>query len=100
MKYCETCQHRTQGTDTHMVCGIRSYVCRVSKTDSCSKHKSIIPRKIYAIQFEDGSFFYGESTNVAPALYVNVKETEADLEWIDEVRWPEIVEVEIKRKSN
>ena len=99
MNYCETCKHRVNGTDSHMVCGIRDYVCRVSKTDSCSKHKSSVPKKIYAIQFEDGSFFYGESTNVAPALYVNVKEAEADLEWIDEDSYPEIVEVEIKRKS-
>jgi hypothetical protein len=28
-----------------MVCGIRNYVCRVSKTDSCSKFKSIYPKK-------------------------------------------------------
>ena len=55
-------------------------------------------KKIYAIQFKDGTFFYGEETNVAPALYVNITEAKADLDWIEEKNSPQIVEVEIKRK--
>ena len=35
MNYCESCQHRIQGTDTHMVCELRPYVLRVSRTDKC-----------------------------------------------------------------
>jgi hypothetical protein len=38
-KNCGTCNHRIRGTDSHMVCKIRNYVCRVAKTDTCSKHK-------------------------------------------------------------
>jgi hypothetical protein len=40
-KNCGTCVHRINGTDTHMVCGIRDYICRVNSNDSCSKHKFI-----------------------------------------------------------
>ena len=34
-KNCGTCKHRVNGTDTHMVCSLRDYVLRVSRTDKC-----------------------------------------------------------------
>jgi hypothetical protein len=34
-KNCGTCQHRANGTDSHMVCELRPYVLRVSRTDKC-----------------------------------------------------------------
>jgi hypothetical protein len=34
-KNCGTCQHRANGTDSHMVCELRPYVLRVSKSDKC-----------------------------------------------------------------
>ena len=42
-KCCGNCKHRINGTDTHMVCGIRTYVLRVSRTDYCSKWKQKLP---------------------------------------------------------
>lgn len=34
-KNCGTCVHRINGKDTHMVCSLRPYVCRVSRIDKC-----------------------------------------------------------------
>lgn len=34
-KNCGTCKHRANGTDTHMVCELKPYVLRVSRTDKC-----------------------------------------------------------------
>jgi hypothetical protein len=38
-KNCGSCNYRVPGTDTHMVCSLRDYVLRVSKTDKCTSWK-------------------------------------------------------------
>jgi hypothetical protein len=60
-KNCGNCKHRTQGTDTHMVCGMRSYLCRVSKNDVCSKYKSNIPTKKKQYIIGIGYPWYGDA---------------------------------------
>jgi hypothetical protein len=45
-KYCGNCKHRIEGTDSHMVCGIRDYVCRVSVSDKCKNFKSLVEEEI------------------------------------------------------
>lgn len=42
----ETCKHRINGTDSHMVCGIRDYVCRVSVNDKCKSFKPLVEEEI------------------------------------------------------
>ncbi len=39
-KNCGTCQH------SHMICGLRDYVLRVSRTDKCKDFKSLIDEEI------------------------------------------------------
>jgi len=38
-KNCGSCNYRVPGTDSHMVCKLRDYVLRVSKTDKCTSWK-------------------------------------------------------------